>query len=556
MPPKKKNVRRTRTQEAIPCASPCTPESEDENIVASTCVAEAEAGDIVASTCVAEAGDIVASTCVAEAGDIVASTCVAEASRPSSLTLSYWVYKPPNGVYMDVRRDACMEPRVPFSRIEPNEKFVATEECWNPAQGVNFLRLRHTEGWVLESRPDIGRLCERCEPFEISTVEEHLQKSVFEVVDADEVNDDDVCEFVDVDNPPIVDVDVAMPKASAASASLQATSSKTSSASSKGKVLLPTPKASASLQATSSKTSSASSKDPASGLATKEAPPMKRAHTTHSTEEQLDDDLAEVSKSLDEVAKLQEELRAQLRNNELQKEAEQLMDSMMRSVESKTCNEFADERINADAGMWAEYKDSNGMSPLHYAARLCHKTWLEKLVAAAPHMAAASTYAWKTPSGWLPIHCLADTPKVKGEAAERNFADMVRILLSYMSAEDMAMRTTKGNNFMHILMSRGHNEALKAAAAHMVSVLGREVTRDTVLNAKNNAGKGCVDVGLQSRNLAGVHLIENETYGGKALTARPEYLYHGSRHKDAGGTVANNWRSDYKWNRHNTDSWT
>ena len=86
------------------------------------------------------------------------------ASSDAAPAFSYWIYKPANGAHMDVRGSPSLEDRLPYTRILPNEKFMATERL--EAEGAVFLRLVHLRGWVLESKPDVGTLCEPCPPFE------------------------------------------------------------------------------------------------------------------------------------------------------------------------------------------------------------------------------------------------------------------------------------------------------------------------------------------------------------------------------------------------------
>lgn len=86
--------------------------------------------------------------------------------------------------------------------------------------------------------------------------------------------------------------------------------------------------------------------------------------------------------------------------------------------------------------------------------------------------------------------------------------------------EAMALGTGKGKQtFMHLLISKGHNDAMQRVVIYLDERLGREDLK-RLLNRPNFAQKTAVDCGLQSRNMIGVKLLQK--YGGVAWTAPPE----------------------------------
>ena len=93
---------------------------------------------------------------------------------------------------------------------------------------------------------------------------------------------------------------------------------------------------------------------------------------------------------------------------------------------------------------------------------------------------------------------------------------MAYSLVSRMSPETFGLVTGRGEqSFVHLLISKGHNAALSRVLEHLKSRLSPESLHN-LLQTPNKAQKAVVDVGLQSRSMRGVAIVQ--MFGGKALT--------------------------------------
>ena len=107
------------------------------------------------------------------------------------------------------------------------------------------------------------------------------------------------------------------------------------------------------------------------------------------------------------------------------------------------------------------------------------------------------------PRHFTPMMCLVDSPTVQSEQAEENFTDMVVWLMSVM--EPAALHIQGGRNranFMHMICGRGRYHTAERIISFFEQGRFPHLDKESfisLLNAKNTAGKGVVDVSLSCK---------------------------------------------------------
>ena len=190
------------------------------------------------------------------------------------------------------------------------------------------------------------------------------------------------------------------------------------------------------------------------------------------------------------------------------------------------------------------FVDSNGMTPLHLAARAVSAGLCHAILDRAPESLDRISLLMRTPSSWSVLNCLADTP-FRPALADGHW-ELCRLFAENMTEETMMHVTANGTTHLHQLVSRGHNKSLEVVLQTMTKRrdLGKQKVAFLLNHRVGPQGLGCVDTALKCNKVV-VPMVK--FFGGEEQTEAPDDWRANRRRNQGDGT--NNARSDEKRGR-------
>ena len=129
------------------------------------------------------------------------------------------------------------------------------------------------------------------------------------------------------------------------------------------------------------------------------------------------------------------------------------------------------------------FRDANGSTLLHAAARALRPDWAQVILEKDRSLAGVQTHLHRTPGGWTPLMCAVETPRSKpGSQMYHALLDITTVLSHAMSGDALGSRSVKGSTVFHQIVARGH--------AGLIEVVARRFDQDglaRVLAVINNA---------------------------------------------------------------------